>query len=433
MRLTSTGLGIGTSSPGAKLDVNGAANIGGASAVRLGLGTAFAPGQAEVYGQGSVPLGIGTAGAQPLRMYTNSVLAATLDSSGNLGLGVTPSAWWSSTKAFQFGAGGVLSGRTDTAARNYFASNAYLNSTPAWTYIATNFATRYEQNDGQHQWLTAPSGTSGNAISFTQAMTLDASGNLGVGITSPNSRLDVVGGTGIRVNEDGASTKVIQVRSNFAGVGPAINVATNDPLLFQTNNTERARITAGGVLCVGTTATNSAECLSLFSSTIASSNVGLLAIRSGKSGDESDCIASFVKFSSTNTTSQVFIRFGVDNYNSGCGQINANGASQAAFGSFSDRRLKDNIVDLASQWDNIKTLRPVEFDYIASEGGGHQLGFIAQEVKEVYPDLVGERKDGMLTISGMGKGESRLIKALQEAMARIEQLEADMAALKASA
>ena len=108
----------------------------------------------------------------------------TIDNAGNLGLGVTPSAWWSSTKTFQFGAGGVISGRTDTAARNYFASNAYLNSTPAWTYIATNFATRYEQNDGQHQWLTAPSGTAGNAITFTQAMTLDASGNLLIATTT---------------------------------------------------------------------------------------------------------------------------------------------------------------------------------------------------------------------------------------------------------
>jgi len=45
-------------------------------------------------------------------------------------------------------------------------------------------------------------------------------------------------------------------------------------------------------------------------------------------------------------------------------------------------------------------------------------------VQEVYDDLVGERADGMLTLSGLGKNEARLIKALQEAMARIESLEA---------
>ena len=51
---------------------------------------------------------------------------------------------------------------------------------------------------GGHAWYTAPSGTAGNAISFTQAMTLDASGRLGIGTTSPASyaRLSVSGTAG---------------------------------------------------------------------------------------------------------------------------------------------------------------------------------------------------------------------------------------------
>ena len=75
-------------------------------------------------------------------------------------------------------------------------------------------------------------------------------------------------------------------------------------------------------------------------------------------------------------------------------------------------------------------LRPVEFDYIESEGGGHQIGFIAQEVKEIYPDLVGERADGMFTLTDMNKNDARLIKAIQEQQATINALTARVVALE---
>jgi len=87
-----------------------------------------------------------------------------------------------------------------------------------------------------------------------EAMRIDSSGNVGIGIASPSAKLDVSGSLGIRVNEDGAGTKVITVRSNYSGIGPAINVTTNDPLLFLTNNTERLRIDSSGQVGIGTTA-----------------------------------------------------------------------------------------------------------------------------------------------------------------------------------
>jgi hypothetical protein len=95
----SQNVGIGQSSPAVKLDVNGATNFGGTSGVRCGVGTAFVGGQAEVYSQGAVPLGIGTASTQVLRFYTNSTLAATIDTSGNLLLGTTNSSLTASVGA----------------------------------------------------------------------------------------------------------------------------------------------------------------------------------------------------------------------------------------------------------------------------------------------------------------------------------------------
>jgi hypothetical protein len=64
----------------------------------------------------------------------------------------------------------------------------------------------------------------------------------------------------------------------------------------------------------------------------------------------------------------------------------------------------------------ILALRPVEFDY--KDGSGHQTGFVAQEMQEIYPDAVGEA-DGYLTITGFGKTEARLVKALQELNANL--------------
>ena len=84
-----------------------------------------------------------------------------------------------------------------------------------------------------------------------ESMRIDSSGNLGIGTSSPAAKLDVRGI--VRVNEDNAGTKVIQLRSDWAGVDPAIQVVTNNPLLFVTNGSERARITSGGDLLVGTT------------------------------------------------------------------------------------------------------------------------------------------------------------------------------------
>jgi len=133
------------------------------------------------------------------------------------------------------------------------------------------------------------------------------------------------------------------------------------------------------------------------------------------------------KGSTTNTSSQVFVYFLVNDTATGSGQINANGASQAAFGAFSDARLKKNIENLPSQLDNILALRPVEFDYIK---GGHQIGFIAQEMEKVYPDAVSTGKDDMLMITGWDKTAARLVKAIQELKAELDATKAELRELK---
>ena len=175
------------------------------------------------------------------------------------------------------------------------------------------------------------------------------------------------------------------------------------------NPTERMRIDSSGNLLVGTT---SATGKFTVSSNESASRVA--AVLSNTASDAGSAPLLVSKFDNVSSTSQVFVAFTIANNTVGNGQINGNGASSAAFGSYSDSRLKENIVNLPSQLANIMALRPVEFDYIESEGGGHQIGFVAQEVKEVYPDLVGERADGMFTLTDLNKNDARLIKAIQE-------------------
>jgi hypothetical protein len=110
--------------------------------------------------------------------------SATLDTSGNLGLGVVPSAWGSNCTAFQVD-GAALSRDDNADACLNLSNNAYRENGSVWKYAASSAAVRYEQGygTGAHTWFTASAGTAGAPISFTQAMTLDASSNLLVGAT----------------------------------------------------------------------------------------------------------------------------------------------------------------------------------------------------------------------------------------------------------
>lgn len=194
MRLTSTGLGIGTSSPGAKLQIGTGSATGLVDNVFLGGYSTNTAQFRWVWNRpGAGCLGIGTANDAYGSMIFGQASGVTgavgtewmrLDSSGNLGLGVVPNVWFSNRKAIQINNAGSsiagFSGGGVTELRN----NSYVNAAGTEIYSNTAGAAVYVMAGGQSAWYNAPSGTAGNAISFTQAMTLDSSGNLLVGTTS---------------------------------------------------------------------------------------------------------------------------------------------------------------------------------------------------------------------------------------------------------
>ncbi len=189
MTLNSTGLGVGVASPAQRLHVKLDQNAYTYSRIdnQNASSGAYAALMLSASGN-SWGIGVGSAAANSnaLDFFLDAgganSLKMRLDSSGNVGIGVTPSVQLASYKSFQFGIGGNLIGRSDNSGIE-LSSNSYRNSGGNYIYLNTATAASYRQYSGGHEWHNAPSGTAGTAITFTQAMTLDASGNLLVGTT----------------------------------------------------------------------------------------------------------------------------------------------------------------------------------------------------------------------------------------------------------
>jgi hypothetical protein len=214
----------------------------------------------------------GVASNGSLLLQSNgTTTAVTIDTAQNVGVGVTPSAWTAYSGNLQTQGGSIFG--TAGSETNY-GLNAYYNA--GYKYVANGYSSIYQQYAGQHIWKTAASGTAGNAISFTQAMTLDASGNLGIGTTSPATTLHLNGATSgaakLRVGRSTSDTNFIQLQMNG---GDSVIVAngvtgTNGSLLFGRDAntgtfTESARFDSSGYFkCIGLWNLTSASAANLF-------------------------------------------------------------------------------------------------------------------------------------------------------------------------
>jgi hypothetical protein len=446
MRINSAGdVGIGTSSPTAlrtkNLEVSSSGTNDGAAIIANKRGTGIATMRLATVGAADgfdINYNFPNTGMLGFYDLTAATTRVAIDSTGNVGIGT-------SSPSYKLDVTGQ--GRATTG---FAVSTDGSTFTPSGLNAIPNYGVGYITSTSQ----TVLSGFGGIPFYTNQLerARIDSSGNVGIGTANPSQKLEVyasanslqiesivrndqsgtgVAAIGFNVSSSAASettsTKagIGLVRSNSYGVGSLCfyNNGTTSAGNFTTAD-EKMRIDSSGNLLVGTTAQAGGALISARSGTNRPTAYFDVNIASSTATP-----ALFLqKLDNNGTTAQIYMQMVYNNGSNGNGQINGNGSGAAAFGSYSDIRLKENIVDLPSQLANIMELRPVEFDW--KDGTGHQIGFIAQEVNEVYPDVVGQGADGMLTLTDMNKNDARLIKAIQEQQALIQSLTTRITALE---
>jgi hypothetical protein len=177
---------------------------------------------------------------------TGDTMTGNLIVNANVGIGVTPSAWNTFTGSLQID-GASLSGLG--ANNTALGSNTYYSS--GWKYYGTGSASLYQQNAGQHTWSVAPSGTAGNAITFTQALTIDSSGNVGIG-TTPTSPLHIKSATNVNVRFDDSGSSSYTWYMNDAQNIYIPNVQLASTHTFYANGQRKVDIDSSGNVGIGT-------------------------------------------------------------------------------------------------------------------------------------------------------------------------------------
>ena len=452
MRLTSTGLGIGTTSPGTKLEVS----VADATNAQRWIATTGRLRLRPYVDATSGAIFESTNTAEnaylPLSLYGSSVRLGNgaqviIDSSGNLGIGsssISPAYGYSkiievagnfpgikfapsgaSTFGFQIGAGtggfqfydvtaGSERARIDSSGNllvGQTSGSNKLSVTTSGTSLAALVGAEYSQvniiGGSQNFYIqnynsVSIIGTKGAsplviATNEVERARITSGGNFGIGQSSPQTALGF------------ANTATISWgTTNYPFIS---GDQPNNTLTFGTQATERARIDSSGNLLVGKTAANTTTAGNMITASYMSS-----------AGTQDYWLAY--------NTSAAAYRF----YVSAAGTISATSTTISAI---SDQRLKENVRDLDDGLDAIMALKPRKFDWKAGKGKDikDDRGFVAQEFEQVFPDMIDEWKDPAPEGEEPYKSVRAdlipiLVKAIQEQQAIINQLKARIEALE---
>jgi hypothetical protein len=200
---------IGTTTDnGTKLNVSGTGTFSGSVTFGSDLFT-YANGGIFFSGGGTYTSGI-FQNASGLNLQSGGSPRLTITSGGNVGIG-TPSQWTlGGYTALEMNNTGLIYAGTGNMA---FVNNGYYDG--AWKYKSNNFATLYSTDGGAHQFLTAPSGTVGNLLSWTERMRIlgSISGTSSVLIGSTSSNWDTTNRGTLEISGSGTSLLGLKVGS----------------------------------------------------------------------------------------------------------------------------------------------------------------------------------------------------------------------------
>lgn len=354
-----------------------------------------------IYSAGSVDTG-----SLVIGQWSNSSRGMRIDSSGNVGIGVTPS--------YKF--------HVQTTSSGIGAVFRYLGGTNnPGIFLSTNESTTVSQIDASG----STSGILALATSGTERMRIDSSGNVGIGTSSPVFKLDVNGNgivrgiftsTGnmvINGTATGGNQLVIQGGSGASTEGAQIilgygnNQAPN--IVSQQNSTWNIDVASGA-------ANND---LRIFRQSAAGATVVAAQFTESWGGCQ-------------------FISIGVGTGSSAVtGEIRASNEITAYY--TSDVRLKENIRLIENPITLIDQIRGVYFDWtdehMNSRGGEdgyfvrkHDIGVIAQEIEAILPEIVATRDNGFKAVK-YEKIVPLLIEAIKAQQKQIDQIQATLAEL----
>ena len=250
---------------------------------------------------------------------------------------------------------------------------------------------------------------------------------VGIGTNSPAVELDIAGsGEMLHLSSTDTNKASIVGKGSSADRWKLGTLDSNDSVTLQASNStgelifetgganERARISSGGRVSIGTTST---------------------AFRFNVTSDQSDFVAQFDRDADIDGNFRNFIRF-----NRGGTKVGEILTSQSAtqYQTSSDHRLKENVEGMTGAIDRVKQLSPKRFSWIVDDLDAPNFdGFLAHEAQAIVPQAVSGThdnvdEDGNPVMQGIDHSMMvpLLTGALQEAIAEIETLKTKVAALE---